>query len=1602
MSSAPSPSRSPSRKSPRLLARQEAAKHAAKCIASAVRDRVWCEARTLDDPPKTYFYSLQHGTTAWTLPEGAILRAAGRDSLIPRPGDPIVRSRSISRQSSKRSSRRGSSVASVIEEAADDSGSAPARAASPTDDLASETDCEGGDATQDEPPLELHEVLQLLFSWLHDTRTLYAASRADIEELRAAHSEDLRSAQGAIAQLARRHASETKRLKEELAAARQEAATAKEAAAASASSPVRRASVAEMNMSSWAAEVDRLRDGLRKAEAQLVTEREAREQLLQEQAEAERLRDEAAAAREQAEAAMADALAEAAGPAAGPSLGVDGASEALHEELAQLREQLAIASMAASEAAEARRVAEADAAAARDEAAVAREGAETAQAAAAAAEIVAGAAGDAAALAEEASARAQADALKWQADAEGASASLIRSEWRLQGERAKAHQAGAQAVEATERAIAAGAALEHLRLKHVKTVEELDEIKGTVRVLCRLRPLKQGDEEARGPAAVVAPPPPEGGPCRSVVVQAPNASQTVGGTAKAFEFDRVFAPEASSASVFDELQPLTRKVAAGCSAAILAYGQTGSGKTYTVSALHTLVLSELWEHESANGGDAAVAVSIAEVYMDQVRDLGRSAFGAVTVEAASATPRTADVDASSSLVWTTVSSAEAARTLVAGALERRVTADNGLNAASSRSHLIIFYSLLGPRGERKGQLALVDLAGSERLARTEATGERRDEAVSINRSLTALGDVLHALVGKAEHVPYRHSKLTTLLQPCLKRGTRVALIVAASPAAPDALETIQTLGFGVRARNVHLGPMATGGAAVGTLAAGVGAGSSSGAAREIARLQKALVEAKAQTAAHERSLASFKQQASSTDEAAKASSGAVRRAEAKAKEAEHALKRSEATAHAERSRHLKEIEDLQRKLDVATTRARRPEPAAPPQAASAPPSARQPRPAPVEAKKDAARAAPADAAKAKHPLKVAPATRPAMEAKAGHNKGFAEAKGVAAAKTGAATKTGGTLPKATADLAVAANALSEPPATPPVELPRDAASVTSMAASEAAVEAASEAETMSEAEVVAEGTSEAEAAARATSEAEAAARATSEAEAAAEAFAALPTCQPAEEQASRRLSCAAAAVCMGFACTCGAFDDLSPPASACKPSDGEALPLADGEAMEAPPPFLPEESLPRDAEVFKAAALEVSTAGAAATEVIKATARESPPPSSPRGSQGGDGWPQQVLRRLSAVQDSVLPPGALSPRRASQVNVSDRPSPRASASQPGTKPALEMAPEAAAATAAAEELAVSEGMAARRDSVGSSSVISGLSATNESTLFAHRLGSAREAFSTAADASLDASSLEPSLRLSLDELDTSPLVKHLSELVAEGDATVGAPVQLPAGGSAVPSPSSVQLQQTLDERLAATDSMEAMCREMLASARAAAEDTSALDDRPLGDGVDYAEAAEAGTDGASEVDETHLAQAFAPSRTADTVAAPASAPRSAPRAAGPRPNAAASRTPGGGTTAAAVKTPGSHVYSTARTPGSAAAKTPVVPRIGLTPGAAKPQRRPLLSTPASSAGAPLTCPSRVLVRAKTAEAPMSAREPQRMLSRSARAPKPAPEMPRWR
>jgi chemotaxis protein histidine kinase CheA len=325
-----------------------------------------------------------------------------------------------------------------------------------------------------------------------------------------------------------------------------------------------------------------------------------------------------------------------------------------------------------------------------------------------------------------------------------------------------------------------------LKRRHDATVAELDELKGSVRVFCRLRPLKmeEGETPSTAPAPKVAT---DGGGCRTAVVSTSSIGGSSGsamvdghnGSGRSFEFDRVFGADEASAAVFDELRPLTRRVHAGASATVLAYGQTGSGKTYTVTAMHSMVVNELLEGEGSEGGalmQAAaaegagggggrsaprLAMCAAEVYLDSVRDLAPAeSIADAAAKATSAQTPTAALTGIQSgeiaLTWQPITDAVDAAAKVEKATLSRKTADNGLNATSSRSHLVVVYAVLDAvSGERRGQMALVDLAGSERLARTEATGERRDEAVSINKSLSALGDVLHSLIGKESHVPYR-------------------------------------------------------------------------------------------------------------------------------------------------------------------------------------------------------------------------------------------------------------------------------------------------------------------------------------------------------------------------------------------------------------------------------------------------------------------------------------------------------------------------------------------------------------------------------------------------------------------------------------------------------------------------------------------------------------------------------------------------------------------------------------------------------------------------------------------------------------------------------
>ncbi|KAL6480571.1 hypothetical protein MHYP_G00116040 [Metynnis hypsauchen] len=143
-----------------------------------------------------------------------------------------------------------------------------------------------------------------------------------------------------------------------------------------------------------------------------------------------------------------------------------------------------------------------------------------------------------------------------------------------------------------------------------------------------------------------------------------------------------------------------------------------------------------------------------------------------------------------------------------GAKHSHLTPDEA-NTESSCSHLLLIVTVectdIVCGVTTRGTLTLCELAGSERISKTQATGQRLTETASINKSLMALRQVFSALKCNALHVPYRNSKLTHLLQPCLSGDAKVCMFVHVSPDVKDAAETLTTLAFGSSIRQIALG-----------------------------------------------------------------------------------------------------------------------------------------------------------------------------------------------------------------------------------------------------------------------------------------------------------------------------------------------------------------------------------------------------------------------------------------------------------------------------------------------------------------------------------------------------------------------------------------------------------------------------------------------------------------------------------------------------------------------------------------------------------------------------------------------------------------------------
>ncbi|KAF7071900.1 hypothetical protein CFC21_077129 [Triticum aestivum] len=364
-----------------------------------------------------------------------------------------------------------------------------------------------------------------------------------------------------------------------------------------------------------------------------------------------------------------------------------------------------------------------------------------------------------------------------------------------------------------------------------------------VKVAVHARPLI-GDEKLQG--------------CKDCVTVVPGKPQVQIGT-HSFTFDHVYGSSGTpSTAMFDEcVAPLVEGLFQGYNATVLAYGQTGSGKTYTMGTackegthvgIIPRAMAALFDkiEKLKNQVDFQLRVSFIEILKEEVRDLldpatvaagkvengnghaGKlSVPGKPPVQIREGSNGVITLSGSTEVHVTTQK--EMTTCLEQGSLSR-ATGSTNMNNQSSRSHAIFTITLEQMRKADPimasdgmpieemnddylcAKLHLVDLAGSERAKRTGSDGLRFKEGVHINRGLLALGNVISALGDEKKrkegaHVPYRDSKLTRLLQDSLGGNSKTVMIACISPADINAEETLNTLKYANRARNIQNKPI---------------------------------------------------------------------------------------------------------------------------------------------------------------------------------------------------------------------------------------------------------------------------------------------------------------------------------------------------------------------------------------------------------------------------------------------------------------------------------------------------------------------------------------------------------------------------------------------------------------------------------------------------------------------------------------------------------------------------------------------------------------------------------------------------------------------------
>ncbi|XP_038720640.1 kinesin-like protein KIN-5C [Tripterygium wilfordii] len=351
-----------------------------------------------------------------------------------------------------------------------------------------------------------------------------------------------------------------------------------------------------------------------------------------------------------------------------------------------------------------------------------------------------------------------------------------------------------------------------------------------VQVLLRCRPFSEGELRNNAPQVVT---------CNDYQREV-SVSQNIAGKHfdRVFTFDKVFGPSAQQKDLYGQaVVPIVNEVLEGFNCTIFAYGQTGTGKTYTMegeckrsksgpngelppeAGVIPRAVKQIFDTLEGQNAEYSVKVAFLELYNEEITDLlAPEEISRVASEDKQKKQLPLMEDGKGGVLVRgleeeIVTSASDIFTLLERGSAKRRTAETLLNKQSSRSHSLFSITIhikeATPEGEeliKCGKLNLVDLAGSENISRSGAREGRAREAGEINKSLLTLGRVINALVEHLGHIPYRDSKLTRLLRDSLGGRTKTCIIATVSPAVHCLEETLSTLDYAHRAKNIRNKP----------------------------------------------------------------------------------------------------------------------------------------------------------------------------------------------------------------------------------------------------------------------------------------------------------------------------------------------------------------------------------------------------------------------------------------------------------------------------------------------------------------------------------------------------------------------------------------------------------------------------------------------------------------------------------------------------------------------------------------------------------------------------------------------------------------------------